>query len=109
MVDPEVSLISQKEKREVLANDRMARNTYFGHAGDVELELGGRFAKLTPTTVTGSEPTVKYPKLESGPWAKDECPPEPPLGIDINAQEPVGEAHERTETKPVVKGIKRRV
>jgi hypothetical protein len=75
------------------------RNTYLSHAGDVELELGGRFAKLTPTTITGSEPIAKYPKLESGPWAKDESPPEPPLGIDVNTQEPVGEVHELSRAK----------
>jgi hypothetical protein len=78
---------------------RQTRSTYFSHAGDVELELGGRFAKLTPTTVVGTEPITKYPKLESGFWAKDECPPEPPLGFDVNTQEPVGEAHELSPAK----------
>jgi hypothetical protein len=78
---------------------RQAKNTYFSHARDVELELGGRFAKLTPTTVVGSEPITKYPKLPGGPWAKDESPPEPPLGIDVNAQEPVGEVHELSRAK----------
>ena len=90
---------------------RQPRSTYLSHAGDVELELGGRFAKLTPTIVVGTEPITKYPKLESGPWAKDECPPEPELGVDVNAQEPVGEVHERTEAKReagVVRGFKRR-
>src|SRR5262245_43050309 len=50
---------------------RQTRNTYLAHAGNVELELGGRFAKVFSTTVVGTELITKYPKLESGPWAKD--------------------------------------
>jgi hypothetical protein len=74
---------------------RQTRNTYFSHAGDVELELRGRFAKVLPTTVTGSEPVVRYPKQPEGsPWACDPTPTEPPLGIDVHAQEAVGEPHE---------------
>jgi hypothetical protein len=101
MVNPEVSnpadLISQKEKREVLRDDRLARNTYFAHANDVELELGGRFAKLIPTRVTGTGPTMGYPKQPEGsPWACDPVGTEPPLAYDVNEIEPVGEPHERT-------------
>jgi hypothetical protein len=84
---------------ELRYRDRNGRSTYFARASDVELEMGGRFAKLTPTTVTGSEPIAKYPKLESGPWAKDECPPEPELGVDVNTPEPVGEVHELSRAK----------
>jgi hypothetical protein len=81
---------------ELRYRDRDGRSTYFAHAGDVELEMGGRFAKVLPTTVVGSEPVVKYPKLPEGsPWAKDECPPEPGLGIDVNAMEALGEPHEQ--------------
>jgi hypothetical protein len=95
MVDPEVNnpadQISQKEKREVQASDRLARSTYFQHAqADPDLELGGRFKKLTPSTVVGSGP-VSYPRLpETSPWSCDPCPPEPTLGYSVEEHEPVG-------------------
>lgn len=86
--------ISQAERRRILAEERLARNTYFGHAGDTELDLGGRFAKVTTTTVVGAGP-VRYPRQPTGsPWACDPVPAESPLGLDINAMEPVGEPHE---------------
>jgi hypothetical protein len=83
-------------KREVLRNDKLARNTYFAHANDVELELGGRLAKVITTTVTGSAPVIQYPKLPTGPWSEGPGGgPEPSLGYSINEIEPVGEPHER--------------
>jgi hypothetical protein len=101
MVDPEVSnpadLISQKEKRRILAEDRLARSTYFGHANDVELEMGGRFAKLTPTSVIGASARSVYPQQPEGsPWRDDPVPNEMPLGYSVEEHEVVGEAHERT-------------
>jgi hypothetical protein len=50
--------ISQTEKREVLKNDQRVRqgSTYFHHAQGIDLEMGGRFSKVHPTTVTGSTP-----------------------------------------------------
>src|SRR5262245_39762052 len=90
---------------------RQTRSTYFSHAGDVELELGGRFAKLTPTTVTGSEGVVRYPRQPEGsPWASDPVGTEPPLGYSVNAVEVVGEPHERSqgEAKPAP-ALRRRV
>jgi hypothetical protein len=87
------------------------RSTYFDFAGDAETEMGGRFAKVLPTTITGSEPTVNYPKLAEGPWSEGpQGGDEPPLGFDINAQDPVGEVHEqaRSEAKAAVVGTLRR-
>ena len=101
----------QEKQRQKVREERLARNTYLSHASDVELELGGRYAKVLPTTVVGSEPTVAYPKLPSGPWSADDgVGTEPPidgtgdgnrLGYRIDgAQEPV-----ETETKPVAKPV----
>ena len=89
--------ISQSERRRIMAEERR-RNTYAGHALDPDIELGGRYAKVHTTTVTGSTPRPTYPKQPDGsPWAKDECPPEPQLGYSVDAQEPVGEVFERAD------------
>jgi hypothetical protein len=83
---------------------RSARNTYFQHAqADPELELGGRFKKLTPSSVTGTSPMSVVPQQpENSPWRCDPVPPEMPLGYSVNEQEPVGEIHERTSTASAV-------
>jgi len=91
MVDPEVSnpadLISRKEKQEVLRNDRLARSTYFQHAQtDPDLELGGRFKKLTPSSVVGASPVVYPPQPEGSPWRCDPVLAEMPSKI-TNQQE----------------------
>jgi hypothetical protein len=87
---------SQSDRRKVLENDRQVRSTYFEHAqSDPDLEMGGRFSRVNPSTVTGTAPGPEYPRLPSGPWSEGPGGgPEPPLGIDINAQEPTGEKHE---------------
>jgi hypothetical protein len=90
---------SQAFKRKILAEDRDRLSTYRDHAeANADLELGGRFAKLTPTSVTGSTPDHQYPRLPAdSPFnqAATMVPDEPPLGMDINAMEPVGEHFER--------------
>lgn len=74
---------TQREKAEVLRND-----TYF-HRAQVDQELGGRFAKAS--VVAGEAPSVQYPRLpSSSPWSEDPVPPEEPLSVDVNAQEPTG-------------------
>jgi hypothetical protein len=86
--------ITQREKREVLENDRKVRGTYHsvGHA-DVDTERGGRYVvRLTTPTMPG------WPSL----WAND--PPEPPLGYSVNEQEPVGERHEIEASKTSTSG-----
>jgi hypothetical protein len=86
--------VSQAERRRIMREDRLARNTYFSHANDPELEMGGRFAKVIETTVIGKSP-ISYPQQPPGsPWASDPMPPEPSLGYSVEAQEPVGERHE---------------
>lgn len=95
-----VDEVSQRERRRILAEDRQVRSTYLSHANDVELEMGGRFAKVTETTVVGRS-SITYPQQPSTSPANQAAmvPDELPLGLDINAQEPVGEKHEQ-EPKP---------
>jgi len=90
--------IPQSERRKVIENDRKVHATYHSVAQSaVDEDRGGRFAYSgSSTTVVGSSP-VSYPQQPTGsPWAKDECPPEPPLGFSVDAMEPVGEPHQRT-------------
>ena len=89
--------IPQSERRKVIENDRKVHATYHSVAQSaVDEDRGGRFAYSgSSTTVVGSSP-VSYPQQPTGsPWAKDECPPEPPLGFSVDAMEPVGEPFER--------------
>jgi hypothetical protein len=91
--------ISQRERREVLRNDRRVREAATYHSvalGSVDDERGGRYATGgSKQTVIGAAP-VSYPTQPSGsPWRVDMCPPEPPLGYSVDEMEPVGEAHER--------------
>jgi hypothetical protein len=60
--------ISQAERRRILAEERIS--TYRAHAeANTDLELGGRFAKLSKTTVVGAS-SISYPKQPEGsPWA----------------------------------------
>ena len=88
--------ISQAERRRVLANDRRILATYHGVAQtSVDDDRGGRYAKVTTTTVIGAPP-INYPRQPENSPANQAAMvgDEPPLGIDINAMEPVGELHE---------------
>src|SRR5215831_3066169 len=77
MIPPDITM---KEKKEILEDDRKVRegSTYFAHAqASAQDEMGGRFAKVQPTSVTGSSPGA-WPKMPEGNfWAKNEMPPEP--------------------------------
>jgi|SRR5262249_12194607 len=88
--------IPQSQRRRLMAEERRLR-TYHGHAqANLGEDRGGRFAFAgSPKTVTGSSP-IQYPAQPAhSPWAKDACPPEPPLGFSVDAMEPVGEPFER--------------
>jgi hypothetical protein len=89
-----------KTKREMLSQDRAA-NTYLEQASaTIGQELGGRFAHLArgQQQVVGSAPSP-YPKMPANsPWSCDPVPREEPLGVDINALEPIGGP---AETVPV--------
>ena len=81
----------QKLRRETLKNDQRVRDqgTTFHQAAISEAnENRGRFAATNKETVVGSMPVVNYPAAPN--WAPDPVPPEPPLNVDIDAQEPVG-------------------
>ena len=88
--------ISQREKREVLDNDRKVSSSYFHHArAAADDERQGRFAAVNPTSVTGSTPASQYPRQPAtSPWSHDPCGLEPSLGYVIDQQEAVGEPHE---------------
>jgi hypothetical protein len=97
--------LSQAFKRKILAEDRDRLSTYRAHAeANADLELGGRYSKVTTVTVTGASPTHQYPRLPLSAPSNQAMmvPDEPPLGIDINAMDPVGEAHEQkaSEARP---------
>jgi hypothetical protein len=73
-----------------MSKKQLGGETYFERAQvDLEAELGGRFAKPRPM-VSGEVPE----QPATSPWSRDPVGREPPLGIDVNAVEPVGEAHE---------------
>jgi hypothetical protein len=87
----------QEERRQVLENDKALRgassqgSTFAQFAAS---EVGtplGRFSAISNPVVVGSEPIPKYPAAF---LQHDPVPTEPPLGVDINAMEPVGQPHE---------------
>jgi hypothetical protein len=88
----------QDEKKEVLLNDSKVRgDTFFGRAQTDadELSGGGRFARQSPVSVTGTTEVPIFPKLtSSSPFACDPVPPPEPLGVSVDEQMPVGEPHE---------------
>jgi hypothetical protein len=96
---PFINDATQREKQEVLRSEQKLRKgdrqatTYHAQAMAGLDEPGGRFAQAR--YVTGQEPGTNYPRLpESSPWSGDQVPPEEPLGVAIDAQEPVGEFFE---------------
>jgi hypothetical protein len=85
--------VSQKERREILLNDRKVKGTYHSLASASADELaGGRFAQsANRQTVVGASP-VSYPRQPStSPWFHDPCGVEPVLGFSVEDQLPVGE------------------
>jgi hypothetical protein len=88
----------QRERREVLANDRRVReqqqkagSTYFQHAVNEADEPRGRFQDAGgTTTVIGATLTPKYPELPStSPSHRDPVPDEPPLGYAVDEMVPL--------------------
>jgi len=83
----------QRLRRQVLKDDQKAATTMHALAQLGDTSLSGRFA--ADGMVSGTAPTTDYPRLpSSSPWSGPQPGPEPPLGFAIDAQEPVGEAHE---------------
>ncbi len=79
-------------------------STYFQHAiAQQSLEDGGgRFA----AEMSGRRKSVEYPRLPANsPWSADPGL-EPPLGFDVSAVEPVGEAFEVQQSLNELRGKK---
>jgi hypothetical protein len=93
----------QTEKRRVVLQDADVRRqqheqaqrqqfgTFFSHAQAAANDTaGGRFASVSPTSIVGSEPTVKYPA--ASPSWQIQLPDEPPLSAYENPalEDPTG-------------------
>jgi hypothetical protein len=96
---PFINNATQRERREIVKNERKLRQgerqstTYHAQAMAGLDEPGGRFANQA-RYVTGSEAAVNYP-ASSPPWHAQADPGiEPPTGVAIDTMEPTGEAHE---------------
>ena len=77
-------------------------NTYLAHSEASALDdAGGRFAapERRPTIV-GAKAEISYPaQPEGSPWAKELIGLEPPIGVEIDAHEAVGEQFEIEASK----------
>jgi hypothetical protein len=83
------------KERKALAASTTTMSYHTRALAELQLEQGqsGRFTDKA--VVNGSKPTVGVPRQPEGsPWAGDLVPPEPPLGYEINSQEPCGEPFE---------------
>jgi hypothetical protein len=72
-------LVQQQQKQQ-----REQAGTFFSHAqAAVNDTAGGRYASVSPITVVGADPTLKYPA--AGPHQRDPVGVEPPLGVSVDA------------------------
>ena len=55
-------------------------STYLDHAKAEADEVNGRFARRTPTSVTGATAVPEVPKLAPTSWSNQILPNEAPLG-----------------------------
>jgi hypothetical protein len=69
-------------------NQRRERGSTFLDHTHPDLDLGGRYRNLEPHSTVGKTPIPQYG--HAAPWSETQLPDEPPLGIDINWQEPTG-------------------
>jgi hypothetical protein len=85
----------EQAERKSLAGSNTT-TTYHSWAGaHLELERSGRHAAAAKASVTGTEASVRYPRLpENNPFTSDISGVEPPLGYAIDSQEVVGEVFE---------------
>jgi hypothetical protein len=94
--------LSQREKHLIMENDAKVRaglslvstdpnreaSTYFEQARIEALHEGGRLARMSQPTFVGATPGWARPRASG--MQDDPVGQEPPLGIDVNAVEPVG-------------------
>ena len=95
---------TQAERKAIVKND-----SYFARQSNTVDDAGGRFAKLTPATITGSTPAPQYPQLPANISLASgfDVAATEPLGFSVDAMEPVGtqaeiEASIPTLNSPVV-------
>jgi hypothetical protein len=81
---------SQRERAEMLKLDRRNATMHGRALTELDQLMQGRFSK--PSEVVGATGAPEYPAAAA--WTQDHLPPEPPLGLDVSAVEPVGEPHE---------------
>jgi hypothetical protein len=68
--------VPEIERRIALARKRRGQ-TYLGQTQDID-DMGGRFARVVKTTVTGTDPIVRYPSHPpNSPWHDDPVGTEP--------------------------------
>ena len=86
---------TQDERREVLRNDTM-----LGRQANALDEAGGRFSRITPSKLNGTDLTPQFPKLPtSSPWHHEALPDEPPLGVDVSYMEPIEQPLDAAEAR----------
>jgi hypothetical protein len=89
---------TMKEKAEVLRNEHRLREgdrspaTYHSVAM-VQQELESNAGRYGRTNIAGESESVEYPRQPFSPWTND-VNVSPPLGVAIDAMEPVGAPHE---------------
>jgi hypothetical protein len=94
-------MFSQAERRRIIASERRL-STYRAFAeADADVDLGGRFSKLHPTSVTGALPNHQFPQQPETSPANQMAmmPDEPPLGYSVNDLDPTGERWEQERSK----------
>jgi hypothetical protein len=85
----------ERKLRKSLAGSNTGMTYHSRAAAELQLEQGqsGRF--LDKASVVGAEASVRYPRLPpDNPFSSDISGVEPPLGYEINSQEPCGEPFE---------------
>jgi hypothetical protein len=95
--------IEMHEKLKIIFEENAKRNaeranTMHGRGNaELDLENSGRFAKTNNTVIgTTGNPAAQYPMQLTSQWPNQSAVVgvEPPLGIDVNAMDPQGEAFE---------------
>jgi len=101
----------QKDKLEALRNEQLLKQgakdnsaqTYFERAVNEIAEAGGRFVKPVHITAATPPPTLNSP---TSPWVvPDPVGTEPPLGFEVDAQQPVGTVREQAEAARIAENL----